>query len=217
MKKTLILVPSLFEYEHLFPHSNQVSVWEKRGVFPRVCGVGPAVSSFMTGHLLRELKPDHILLCGLAGAFKQSHLDMGTVVSVSREVLADTGYSERGFPVTFDEIEMPLFKPAESRAMTCSYDLKPIPGFQVVSSITVSNVTSDHRIAQFYYQKYQCGIENMEGGGAAIACHFYSKPLEELRAVSNYVGPRDKESWQMLPALKRLREALNELWEVENQ
>ena len=43
--------------------------------------------------------------------------------------------------------------------------------------------------------------EDMEGFAVAVACRIASVPLTIIRGISNRVGDRDHERWQIKPAL----------------
>jgi futalosine hydrolase len=47
----------------------------------------------------------------------------------------------------------------------------------------------------------------MEGYGVAIAAQQAGVPFAELRTISNIIGPRDRESWQIGAALAALTKA----------
>jgi futalosine hydrolase len=49
----------------------------------------------------------------------------------------------------------------------------------------------------------------MEGFG--VACAAAGKPFGEVRAISNLVGPRDREAWRIAPALAALETAFRRL------
>ena len=55
-------------------------------------------------------------------------------------------------------------------------------------------------------------VESMEGAGFVRAALMSSIPAIQVRAVSNYVEPRDRSKWNIPLAIKNLNEALfNEL------
>jgi futalosine hydrolase len=47
----------------------------------------------------------------------------------------------------------------------------------------------------------------MEGFGVAAAAHSFGIPVIEIRAISNAVGPRDREAWRIKEALDSLKAA----------
>ena len=56
--------------------------------------------------------------------------------------------------------------------------------------------------------------EGMEGYGVAIAAADLNLPVIEIRAISNVVGPRDREAWRIVEALAQLEAASSVLREV---
>jgi futalosine hydrolase len=48
----------------------------------------------------------------------------------------------------------------------------------------------------------------MEGAGVAAAAAVHGVPFGEIRAVSNLVGPRDRDAWQIPLALQSLGRAV---------
>ncbi|MEP7179809.1 MAG: hypothetical protein ABI775_12015, partial [Pseudonocardiales bacterium] len=46
--------------------------------------------------------------------------------------------------------------------------------------------------------------EAMEGAGAAAAATLHGVPFAEVRAISNPVGPRDRDAWRIPEALSAL-------------
>ncbi|KPI13070.1 purine or other phosphorylase family 1 [Actinobacteria bacterium OK074] len=53
--------------------------------------------------------------------------------------------------------------------------------------------------------------EAMEGFGVAEAAALHGVPVFEVRAVSNAVGPRDRDAWRIGEALGVLAEAFGKL------
>jgi futalosine hydrolase len=54
----------------------------------------------------------------------------------------------------------------------------------------------------------------MEGFGVAEAARRCGIPFLEIRAVSNAIGPRDRDAWRIPEALKALEQAFAILTEV---
>jgi futalosine hydrolase len=48
----------------------------------------------------------------------------------------------------------------------------------------------------------------MEGAGVAAAAARHGVPVAELRAISNLVGPRERDAWQIPRALDALGRAV---------
>ena len=78
--------------------------------------------------------------------------------------------------------------------------------------ITVSGVTGGTGQARALLRRVPGAlVEGMEGAGVAQAAALYGVPCTEIRGVSNLVGPRDRASWQIGPALEALSSTLASL------
>jgi futalosine hydrolase len=72
--------------------------------------------------------------------------------------------------------------------------------------------TRPQRIEQLQ-QKYAPILESMEGAALHFICLREKIPFLQLRAVSNFVGERDKRKWQIKEAVQKLRAQLNSFLE----
>ena len=57
-------------------------------------------------------------------------------------------------------------------------------------------------------RKYNVMVESMEGAAFHYVCLQEYIPFVQLRAVSNFVGERDKTKWQMREAIENLNREL---------
>jgi futalosine hydrolase len=78
----------------------------------------------------------------------------------------------------------------------------------MVSAITINEVTTNSSRIKCLQEKYQASIESMEGAALHFVCLQENIPFIQLRAVSNYIGERDKRNWQMQKAILSLNEQL---------
>jgi futalosine hydrolase len=67
--------------------------------------------------------------------------------------------------------------------------------------ITASQVTGVTADAQVLAERWQALAESMEGAAAAHICALYRVPFMEIRGISNLVGDRDRERWQVRRAV----------------
>ncbi|MEV5198886.1 futalosine hydrolase [Streptomyces sp. NPDC053720] len=78
--------------------------------------------------------------------------------------------------------------------------------------LTVSTVTgSADRAAALLAAHPRAAAEAMEGFGVAEAAELVGLPVLEIRAVSNAVGPRDRDAWRIGDALAALTGAFGKL------
>jgi futalosine hydrolase len=81
--------------------------------------------------------------------------------------------------------------------------------------LTVATVTGTaETVAEMLRRVPGAAVEAMEGYGVAVAAQDSGVPVLEMRAVSNLVGPRDKDTWQIKEALEVLERACAVLGEV---
>ena len=78
--------------------------------------------------------------------------------------------------------------------------------------LTVTNAAAEssdcaHRLKYFP----MATAEDMEAFGVAVACKLRGIPLTVVRGISNHAGDRDKNNWQVEPALQSVAEIVRTL------
>jgi futalosine hydrolase len=126
-------------------------------------------------------------------------------------MLGDTGVEENGgWKDLFDmKLEKSSYHPFEKRKLPNpwikQYNLLNLP---VVDGITVNQVTTQPtRIAQLK-KKYGATVESMEGASLHYVGRETGIPFIQIRAISNYVGERDKSKWLLKESIEGLNKAL---------
>ncbi|MET7639776.1 futalosine hydrolase [Streptomyces sp. NPDC005438] len=185
-------------------------------------GVGPAASAAATATALTVAELDGhpydvVLSAGIGGSFPGVG-PAGCVVAES-VVAADLGAeSPEGFtPVTglgfgVDRVDCPA-----DLVRSVVAAVGGVPG----EVLTVSTVTGTRERAEQLSRRHpRARAEAMEGFGVASAALGHRVPVLELRTISNEVGPRNRDAWDIpgaLAALGRAAEALVPLWEGEER
>ncbi|MNL13959.1 Futalosine hydrolase [compost metagenome] len=77
---------------------------------------------------------------------------------------------------------------------------------QKVHGITVNRVHGHAHTIEQVLQQSKPVTESMEGAAVLYCCHQAALPCLQIRSISNYVEPRNKENWQMPLAIKHLNE-----------
>lgn len=173
-------------------------------------GVGLLANAVSLTRLAFEEKPDLIVQVGIAGCF-DSKLSLGKVVAVSEEILGDMGVHEEGrWKDIFDlKLEKSSYPPYEKRRLPnhCieRYNLLKLPE---VTAVTVNEVTTNEERIQQLIKKYDPVLETMEGAALHFVCREMNIPFLQLRAVSNYIGERNKENWKMKEAIDNLNQTI---------
>jgi futalosine hydrolase len=164
-----------------------------------IVGVGPAAAAAGTAWQLARCAGSYtsVVSAGIGGGLVgRTHI--GDVVVATRSVAADLGaHGPDGF-IPLDELGFG----ATSLPAT---DL-PVPGTRG-AVLTVSTVTGAR--ADALAARYPDAVaEGMEGFGVAHAALLAGVPFAEVRAISNFVGPRDRSAWRIGDALDALGAAL---------
>ena len=80
-----------------------------------------------------------------------------------------------------------------------------------VTAVTVNEISTEKKIINLYRKKFDPVIESMEGAALHYVCLQENIPFLQLRAVSNYVGERNKKNWLMKESLQNLNNQLTRL------
>ncbi|MDY0132335.1 MAG: futalosine hydrolase [Desulforegulaceae bacterium] len=175
-------------------------------------GILNAVHS-LTLYLENNPKPDLIIQTGCAGAFLQKNISIGDLGIASKEIYHHLGVENPKNPI----IPSPLpFSLTNENFLTNVFETDKNTSLQVLDIIktktqykvgfypflTVSEITSTRKKAEFLFKNYDAGMENMEGAGSAYVSFLYKIPFIEIRAASNETGDRNKLNWDFDKAFK---------------
>ncbi|MDP3426881.1 MAG: futalosine hydrolase [Humidesulfovibrio sp.] len=196
-----------------------------REVLACVSGLGVINASLALGAALTRGDVDGVVCLGVAGSFDLAAHPLGAVRLVDREVwpefgLLATGWCSAdavalGFALGQVQREDGQAGPdadvwdrvvwdAPSNLARLGLCLGP---WVTAKSLTVSGVTADLERAGLLRSRHLAGLENMEGFALAYGCAVAGVPFVELRAVSNAVGSRPPEAWDLPGALRALAQA----------
>lgn len=173
-------------------------------------GIGMLAASFALTKLAIEDKPDLIIQVGIAGSFDQN-LPLGSVVTIQEETIGDLGVEEEGkWKDLFDlKLEKSSYHPFEKRKLPNQWLAKyNLLGLKEVSGITVNEISTNAERIQKLIKKYNPIIESMEGAALHYIARESNIPFIQIRAVSNYIGERNKANWEMKLAIDNLNQTL---------
>lgn len=173
-------------------------------------GVGMLATSVSLTRLALQDKPDLIVQMGIAGSFDPTFAP-GKVVVVKEEQLGDMGVEENGvWNDIFDlKLEKGSYHPFEKRKLSnpwlTKYNLLKLPA---VKAITVNQISTNKKRIALLSQKYKPTLESMEGAALHYVCKEMNIPFLQIRAVSNFIGERDKTKWKMKEAIANLNQVV---------
>ena len=175
-----------------------------------ITGVGLMAATFSLTKALLEKKYDFVLQAGVAGSFDPAY-PPGALAVVQKEYLGDLGAEDHFvFKDIFElgllgQDEMPFQKKALVNAMAgCPFQEMP----PAVAAITVHTVSGHVPTIAARAEKFGAVLESMEGAALHYVCLKLGIPFLQLRAVSNFVEPRNRNNWQLPLAIKNLNEQL---------
>ncbi|MFD0713453.1 futalosine hydrolase [Paenibacillus sp. GCM10027626] len=185
-------------------------------------GVGAAASAASTmaaclEAAARGIRYELIINAGIGGGFRE-HAAIGDIVIASEIVAADFGAeSAEGF-ISVDELGFGSGRrQADERSARRWMELLRAADLHAVHApvVTVTTATGTAATAGAIQARVaNVAAEAMEGFGAAVAASQLQIPVLEVRAISNEVGPRNRDAWRIGEALKSLEAACRLLPEV---
>ncbi len=187
---------------------NNVFISTNLTVSVLITGIGSAATTYTLCNHLQNHNYDCILQLGIAGAFNKQ-LQIGEVLMVTEEYWGDLGAEDHNdFLDIFDlqladANEFPYLNKALKNENYTTYfsALKKVKGLTVNCS-SGSQDTIDKRI-----RKYTCDVESMEGAAFHYICLSNNIPFVQLRAISNYVTPRNKNDWNIPLAIENVNQS----------
>lgn len=176
-----------------------------------VGGVGPAAAAAATSAALAGGGYDLVLSAGIGGGFGPAAV--GSVAIASSIVFADLGAETAdGFlPLSSLGFGSERYDVAPRLAVELADRTGGHPG----TVLTVATVTGTAASTDALRERYPDAVaEAMEGAGVAAAALLHGVACGEIRAISNVVGPRDRDAWRVPEALASLARAAAALAEM---
>lgn len=183
-------------------------------------GIGLLHTAFWLGKILQEGAYELTVNAGICGSYRPD-IPLGSVLHVTEEQLPEPGIYEDG---TFRSLfELGLMPPdedpfEEGKLVNRLFPkLNAIRNLQRVTGNTVSTMQTDPGRIQTLLTRFPADVESMEGAAVMFACLSEKIPCFQIRAVSNYVGERNKERWDIHKAIRNLDEKMSEILEEVNE
>ncbi len=215
--KTLICTATSLELGGIFPSITLPEIeaagsgFEKDGLSFLVTGIGVlnTYAALIRFHLSTPV--DRVLQIGIAGAYtgaRERVKVLGTPVIVEKEVVADLGAEDSRSFLSLKDLDLGELEYYESKRLHVFDDLfgdslKTLP---VVTGATVNTATGKKETGILRGEKYGVEVESMEGAGALKFGEEFEIPVLQIRSISNIATTRDRESWDIVGAIKSLRD-----------
>jgi len=175
-----------------------------------VSGVGILSTCYSLTKVIFEQKPDLIIQAGIAGSFDTT-ITLGSVVAVKEEFVGDLGVEENGlFNDVFDmKLEDENAFPYTQRKLVNPHLSKfNLLQLDEVTGLTINEISTRGKRIEQLKSKYNPVIESMEGAALHYVGLQMQVPFIQIRAISNYLGERDKVKWRFNEAFENLSNTL---------
>ncbi|MBN1820901.1 MAG: futalosine hydrolase [Prolixibacteraceae bacterium] len=169
-----------------------------------ITGIGTTFTTFHLTNTLLTGKYELVVNMGIAGSFSKD-LQIGQVVNVVSEEFADLGIEEKDrFLTLFDSgfISSDEF-PFENGLLKNSFSGLN-DSLMAVRGITTNKSNGRESSINELFSRFNAHIESMEGAAVFYVCKWLGVPFLEIRAISNYIEPRDSSKWNIPAALENL-------------
>lgn len=197
--KTLVVAATEAEITPTLAHFNLTpnGLLETEKLDILITGVGMVATAFALGQKLSE-KYNMALNVGIAGSFDKN-ISLGEVVNITQDTFAELGAEDHdGF------ITLPQLGFGENTFSSSETDL----ALQKAKGITVNKVHGNAQSIEKTKTLYQPQTESMEGAAFFYACNKLNISALQVRSISNYVEPRNRENWKIDLAVKNLNDWL---------
>lgn len=211
MSRTLVLIPTGLERDFLLPRLEPALSSED---CVELCGFGLVAAAARTSQLVERLRPDRLLLVGIAGTYRDD-LPPGCAVTFSEvtcfgigagdgadhQTVGDMGWNHIGGLHTDNSLGDTIVSDRIALRTVHSSDDELIdPLVQLLSVAAASGNAQDAGIRCRRFP--EAAAEDMEGFAVALSGRLAGIEVAIVRGISNRAGDRDMANWQIEPALQ---------------
>ena len=169
-------------------------------------GIGILASGVKLTQLATTHQPNLMIQMGIAGSYVKTE-PLGKVWVVASESIADLGVREKG--VFKDLFESQLLKdneaPFKKRKIT-NPNIKTLNVLKTntATAVTINEITTAPKRIKEIMEAHTPVLESMEGAALHYVGSITNTPFIQIRAVSNYVGERNKAKWKLKESIEQL-------------
>lgn len=179
-----------------------------------VTGVGMVATAWQMGIYLAQQPADLLINAGIAGALDTS-LAIGQVLHITEEQFGDLG-SEASDGQLLDLFDLHL-QEADDFPYSKKKLLDPhaaAAGFLTKArGISVNKGHGEAKAIEVFKVKFpDAQVESLEGAAFFWCALQAGIPFMEIRAISNFVEPRNRENWNIPLAINNLNQVLIEMF-----
>lgn len=188
--KTLVVAATKAEVAFFYQHFNlpEGDFIENKNFDLLITGVGMVATAFSLGQFLNARKYDLVLNVGIAGCFDRK-VALGSLLNITEDVFAELGAENGEDFLTITDLGF------GENHFTSRY--KKQINLPAVTGITVNCVTGNEKSIKSLKARLNPTTESMEGAAVFYACKKENVNCLQVRSISNYIEPRNKDHWKI--------------------
>jgi futalosine hydrolase len=177
------------------------------------CGAGMANAAAAAALGIERYNPSHIFNVGVCGVYNAGLDAIGTVVTGTRALFADTGIDTGMDFQSMEKIGLPLAQSESGNQVFNSVELNRACGLQCAVFLTVAACSGSPQRAALVSGRFKnewkdLVCEDMESAAVGLMSWRAGIPCTVVRAISNVCGDRDYANWRMDEAAQAAQEEL---------
>ncbi len=182
----------------------------------QLCGFGPIAAAARAGNLISRYQPDRVLLIGIAGTFDAKSYPVGSAHRFTQTRCDGVGIGIGDSYTSASQLGWHQFEGADAQPKigdTLPLDSGFVDGIPASGTLLTCCSASDSAATAVARRKRfpEANAEDMEGYAVAMACSLAGVPLQIVRGISNEVGDRNRETWEIEKAIQAAAELATKL------
>ncbi|MEL6842298.1 MAG: futalosine hydrolase [Bacteroidota bacterium] len=171
-------------------------------------GIGMVNMAYALGQVQAQYEVGLAINFGIAGTFDRT-VALGSVVEVVADCFAELGADSPTGPLWLEQMGFPLFAVEGQAFYNELYNPSPSDSvYPKMNAITVNRVGGTSEGITQRLAEWPRDLETMEGAAFFMAFLRSRTPFYAFRGISNYVEPRNRDNWQIGPALRNVQQAV---------
>jgi futalosine hydrolase len=204
--RVIITAATNLELDGCAKKASQVFKKSKLKISFHTSGIGMLASGVKLTQLATTHKPDLIIQMGIAGSYSKTE-PLGKIWVVGTESIADLGVRENG--AFKDLFETGLQKENEApfkKRKLINQGVRPLNILKTntAAAVTINEITTSAKRIKEIIAAHNPVLESMEGAALHYVGGLTKTPFIQIRAVSNYVGERNKAKWKIKESIEQL-------------
>ncbi|HET6766645.1 MAG TPA: futalosine hydrolase [Chitinophagaceae bacterium] len=213
MGKNILVAAATAKEINPFIQSLREGPLSKNNIDVLISGIGLAASTYHFTRQLRLKKYDLVIQAGVAGSFDPK-TPPGAVVAIKQDAIADQSVIElEKLKTLFDLKLVPQDQHPYKKGWLKNPNIATLKKtkLKTVKGISVNQISTSKQMIKFYRDVFDPVTESMEGAALHYVCLMEKVHFVQIRAISNYIGERNKKKWDMNESIANLNVALTTL------